>query len=178
MVTAVFEVEEHFQLAVLSAVIYSFFLILIGFLIPMRAREQVFTKEFMLANFEKEHRENTGQNVENTHGYPDMGQGRYSDKLPYNDWLKFAKAQRTHYNFLENWGPQTLFIIVGGLRYPIFSAVLGFVAIAGRVLYTAGYMFPTGSSNPMRVLGAITGDIVMIISFVLSVIACADAYTR
>ena len=107
-----------------------------------------------------------------------MGQGRYSDKLPYKDWLKFGKSQRVHYNFLENWGPQTLFIIVGGLKYPIFSAVLGFVAIAARLSYAIGYMYAGGNVNPFRILGAISGDIVMIISFVLSVIACADAYTR
>lgn len=105
MVAAVFEMKEHFQLAVLSATIYSFILIVIGFVVPGRTRGKVFTKEFMANNFEQEHREATGVSVETTNGYPDMGHGRYSDKLPYKDWILFAKSQRTHYNFLEAWGP-------------------------------------------------------------------------
>lgn len=37
-------------------------------------------------------------------------------------------------------------------------------------------MLAGGSSNPTRIIGALTGDVVMIISFVLSIIACAKAY--
>ena len=107
-----------------------------------------------------------------------MGHGKYADKLSYKNWLRFGNAQRTHYNFLEAWGPQTLFIIVGALKYPIFSATLGFVAIAGRLLYTIGYMRPGGSSNILRSLGAVSGDVTMLISFVLSIIACANGYTK
>ncbi|KAL4510648.1 hypothetical protein ABPG72_004802 [Tetrahymena utriculariae] len=174
--SVIFEVEDHFQLAVLSAIIYSFQMILIGFVVPGKVRGKIFTEEFMRENFGKEHLENTGLPVDKSQGYPDMGHGRYSDKLPYEKWLQFAKSQRVHYNFLENWGPQTLFIVVGALKFPIFSAVLGFIAILGRLLYTVGYMFPQGSSNFIRMFGAITGDIVMLISFILSFITCVNAY--
>lgn len=56
MAQAIFMVEEHFQLALLTAVIYSFEMILVGFLLPGRIRTKVFTKEFLQSNFGEEHR--------------------------------------------------------------------------------------------------------------------------
>jgi len=37
----------------------------------------------------------------NKEGYPDMGSGRYSDKLSWKDWYYFNLAQRCHMNYLE-----------------------------------------------------------------------------
>lgn len=85
--------------------LYSLEMVLIGFFVAGRVRGKVFTSEFMEKNFDREHREATFQSIENSEGYPDMGQGKYADKLSYENWLWFGKAQRTHYNFLENWGP-------------------------------------------------------------------------
>ncbi|KAL4495063.1 hypothetical protein ABPG72_015763 [Tetrahymena utriculariae] len=176
MPQTVFMIEEHFQLALLSVVLYSFEMILVGFLLPGRIRGKIFNKDFLQAHFGEEHRQALGAEIDKTYGYPDMGHGRYSDKLSYKEWVYFGKAQRAHYNFLEAWGPQTLFIIVGALKYPLFSAILGFVAILGRLLYSIGYMLQGGSTNPIRSIGAVTGDIVLLISFILSCIACISAY--
>lgn len=77
---------------------------------------------------------------------------------------------------MEIWGPQTLFIIVGALKNPVFSAILGFVAIFARILYSLGYMNAKGAFNPIRIAGALLNDITLFTSFVLSVIACISAY--
>ena len=34
-------------------------------------------------------------------GYPDTGSGVHSDKLRYQDWFEFNKANRVHMNFVE-----------------------------------------------------------------------------
>jgi glutathione S-transferase len=51
------------------------------------ARKKVFTPEFLKENFEQEHSIYTKEEVEKTSGYPDMGCGRYAQKLSYADWL-------------------------------------------------------------------------------------------
>jgi hypothetical protein len=33
--------------------------------------------------------------------YPDMGNGRYSEKLSYKEWFEFNNAIRVHYNYIE-----------------------------------------------------------------------------
>lgn len=44
-----------------------------------------------------------------------MGNGRYSQKLSYFDWLYFNKAQRIHYNYVEVIASIIGFILIGGL---------------------------------------------------------------
>lgn len=73
MVELLVKVEDTFYLALLSAVIYSFEMIVIGFAFPGRIRGKVFTKQFMQTHFGEEHMTATGQQAEGTYGYPDMG---------------------------------------------------------------------------------------------------------
>ena len=57
--------------------------LMIGFIIAGGARRKVFTKEFM-AQFNEEHEKAFGKGTKpNKEGYPDTGNGFYSQKLPY-----------------------------------------------------------------------------------------------
>ena len=68
-------------------------------------------------------------------GYPDMGCGRYSSKLSYADWLYFNKAQRVHYNYVEVIATIILFVMLGGLYYPVLSSVFGLTFFVGRFFF-------------------------------------------
>lgn len=58
-VAAEFVIGEYFELALLSAVLYSMELVLIGYLVPGKVRKEVFNRDFMLRHFEQEHRDTT-----------------------------------------------------------------------------------------------------------------------
>ena len=70
-------------LACFEAIIASIFV--------MKARSKYFGKEFMEKHFGEDHKkiENSTLSKE---GYPDMGSGRYSNKLSYEAWYFFNCA--------------------------------------------------------------------------------------
>lgn len=89
------------------------------------------------------------------HSYPDMGSGRFSEKLTYSQWYQFNNAQRGHQNFLESaWGVQSL-LLGGGLFEPRVYAALAAVYIVSRFLYAIGYTSAKGPKG--REAGAIGG---------------------
>jgi glutathione S-transferase len=97
-----FTFPSNYGIPLLSATLLSFECIVTGFAIPGRARGKVFNKDFMKANFDEVHFEHTQkEDITTQDGYPDMGSGRFSEKLSYADWLYFNRAQRVHYNFIE-----------------------------------------------------------------------------
>ena len=49
--------------------------------------------------FQAEHKKATGYDI-TANGYPDMGNGLYSQKLSYKDWYDFNVLQRIHMNCL------------------------------------------------------------------------------
>ncbi len=51
-------------------------------------RRSIFNDEFMKINFEKDHLKYVKQSLPKQ-GYPDCGNGVYSNKLDYKDWYKF-----------------------------------------------------------------------------------------
>lgn len=145
-------------------VFIAFEVLLIGFLFPGRARGDIFTEEFMKTNFGSEHKNSIGLDIEKG-GYPDMGNGRYSAKLNYEQWYRFNNAQRAHYNFLE-FAPSCLVMhFVAGVYFPVVASALGVALIIGRFIYSVGYV----SGGPKgRVLGAIIGDLVLLGQFGIS----------
>lgn len=54
-------------------------------------RKETFKKNYaqIAKKYDKEHKEAFGQDTEiNRLGYPDMGNNRFADLLPYRDWIK------------------------------------------------------------------------------------------
>ena len=88
-------------------------------------------------------------------GYPDMGAGRYSRKLPYADWFKFNCAQRIHMNSIEHLAWSIPVLLVGGMFLPKFCALMGATVLVGRELYRYGYMTEDGPNSWIREAGAI-----------------------
>lgn len=77
----------------------SFHCVMLGFGAGSR-RRTIFSDQFMKTNFEKDHLKYVKQPVPKQ-GYPDCGNGLYSDKLSYKDWFQFNLDQRAHKNYLE-----------------------------------------------------------------------------
>mmetsp|Transcript_21965 Transcript_21965/g.24797 ORF Transcript_21965/g.24797 Transcript_21965/m.24797 type:complete len:171 (-) Transcript_21965:158-670(-) len=109
----------------------------------MSVRQKTFTEEFM-EQFHSEHSRAFGLPPAK-HGYPDMGSGRYSDKLEYKEWVIFNNAQRAHYNFVEGLTPTVVVTLVAGISFPIYASILGCLILVGRFLYASFYTTPKGA---------------------------------
>ena len=60
-------------------------------------------------------------------GHPDAGDGRYSDKLPYKQWVEFNNAVRVHMNFVEMLPVIVVTFIFGGIFLPrvtMYAAII------------------------------------------------------
>lgn len=101
-------------------------------------RKKLFTREFMKENFGEEHKMHLGRGI-GPMGYPDTGNGRYSQKLSYKDWYEFNLAQRSHLNFVEHLGVIVPLLLVAGLFYPILASIIGWFYFTGRLIYMYQY---------------------------------------
>jgi MAPEG family len=102
-------------------------------------RSSIFNKEFMTKNFGEQHKQAFNEDIP-AGGHPDCGDGRYSKKLPYEEWLTFNNGQRAHRSFME-WLASTLFLgLCSGLFLPFVSAILQAIVALGRLLAIIGYM--------------------------------------
>ena len=72
-------------------------------------------------------------------GWPDNGEGRYSEKLPYKQWFDFNNAMRVHQNFVEQLPIMLVFLSVGGLVLPRAAWIIGFLNVLARFIYTVMY---------------------------------------
>mmetsp|Transcript_6084 Transcript_6084/g.6692 ORF Transcript_6084/g.6692 Transcript_6084/m.6692 type:complete len:178 (+) Transcript_6084:20-553(+) len=148
--------------------------VMIGFVVVGRARTKVFTEEFMNTHFHETHFTHTHETIKKG-GYPDMGNGRYSEKLSYKDWLHINNAQRAHYNFVEQITPTVVMLLIGGIIYPIPAAAFGWTYFVARIFYCF-YASEKGASHPLRRVGALLGDIPILGAFILSVMSCAHLF--
>lgn len=143
-------ISKNYGWVIISATAIGLQCYFTGFIIPMGERKKAFGKEFMEKNFGEIHRAEVGSDIPlNNLGYPDMGSGKYAEKLPYKDWYNLNIAMRTHYQFLEQVPMALTFLLLGGLSAPIPAAGLGFAYFGGRLLYTTGYQKggPAGRST-------------------------------
>ena len=76
---------KEFPLVLLSGAILCIECFFIGVSV-VSARMKVFTKEFM-SQFTEEHKKYFPDGEPAVGGWPDAGDGRYSDKLAYKDWV-------------------------------------------------------------------------------------------
>ena len=119
----------------------------------------------MKEHFGTIHKEATGEDITKG-GAPDMGSGRYSEKLSYKDWLQFNNGQRAHYNYIEM-APSTLvLLLIAGIYFPIPSAALGLAIAIFRLMYAIGY---SNSGPNGRLIGAGGNDLVLLALMGLSI---------
>jgi hypothetical protein len=103
-------------------------------------KRKVFTQEFMDKNFAEEHKKAFPNDKNITKGgYPDTGSGRYAKKLPYKDWFEFNLGQRIHMSFVEQVVNITVALLLAGIKYPIYSTVIGGVYFLGKIINGIGY---------------------------------------
>ena len=89
-------------------------------------------------------------------GFPDAGDGRYAQKLPYGDWVKFNNAVRVHLNFVESLPCVLTILLYSGLFLPKITMYVAFVTAGARIIYIVMYLI--WGSNA-RKLGAITSGV-------------------
>lgn len=166
--------DDNFGIVIISCSIIALQIVLTGFIVVGRARKRVFSREFLSEYFSQEHYSYTNENIEDTLGYPDMGNGRYSDKLTYLNWLDFNKAQRVHYNYLEQVASIITLTLLGGIVFPIAASIFGFIFAFGRCIYAYGYQSLTGYKNLARGFAAIICDLSILVNFILSILSAAQ----
>ena len=135
----------------------------------MNKRKKYFNKEFMEKNFKEVHEKEVGKFSLPTGGYPDQGNGRFSDKLTYAEWYDFNNAQRVHQNFVENVGVVVPATLLAGLAFPQAAAIAGGVHFLGRFLYAWGYTTKEGGNR--RETGAVLSHSSTMVNLVLSIVA-------
>ena len=134
-----------------------------------RKRGQYFDEKYM-RRFDEIHKQATGDEKAPKGGYPDMGNGRYSADLSYDQWFLFNNAQRAHYNFLEQLTPTLVWLLISIFYQPLAAAILGFVVVLGRIFYAVGY-FKTPN---LRSVGALLVDLGFLGLFVLSLVSIGN----
>ena len=76
----------------MTCAIIGFECFLTGAIVVGRARAKYFTKQFIKENFEDEHLSHYKHAHFPSSGLPDMGSGRFSEKLTYEAWFNFNNS--------------------------------------------------------------------------------------
>jgi len=123
-------------------------------------RGKLFDKAFFRTHFNMTDDEIPDQ------GYPDTGNGKYSDKLTLGQWQEFNNYQRAHLNYVEVGATTIALTLLSGIFYPRAATLLAVTAIAAREVYAIGYR----KSGPKgRTYGAALFDLAAISMFGLTV---------
>ena len=109
-----------------------------------------------MEQFKEEHQKAFGEDsVPAPGGFPDCGDGRYSEKLSYKDWIEFNNAQRVHQQFTESLPFMLTVILISGLYLPFITMLIAFLNCGTRMLYTICYV---KSGSDARRLGQLLGS--------------------
>ena len=128
-----------------------------GFVVVEYKRAKTYTQEFLDKNFLEEHQKAfPNEKKVPKFGYPDMGNGWYSQKLTYKQWFEFNLAQRVHYNFIENCIIIVFLILIAGIRHTSYSVIAGGCFSFGRILYSIGYSKTVKGRVPGFIFGFLT----------------------
>ena len=164
---------KEYPLVLLGCVILCIECFMMGMLFVAPARFRTFTKEYM-ERFKEEHEAAFPGTEPAVGGFPDCGDGRYSQKLDYHDWVKFNNAMRVHMNFVEMLPTILTILCISGLFLPKITMYVAFINAGARIIYAI--MYVTNGSNS-RVIGAVAGSLplycLMIASFVFAFIEVA-----
>ena len=91
-----------------------------------------------------------------TGGFPDTGNGFFADKLTYEQWFLFRKAQQCHLDTHESIMVYIVFAIAGVVSLPIPTTLFLGMLIIGKVLVNhCLYAKSFGSFNPMWIWAGI-----------------------
>lgn len=162
-------VPAKYGWVILASAAIGFQCFVTGFAIAQKKRMKYFNKKFMEENFQEAHKAVGGDLPLPKGGYPDQGNGRYSDKLTYEQWFDFNNAQRVHQNYTENIGVVVPATLIAGLAFPQTAAIAGGAHILGRFLYAMGYTSKKGGDN--REAGAFLAHGSTVLNVVLSLVA-------
>lgn len=113
-----------------------FFQVLVYFFVNLSnggLRGKYFPEEFMKTNFEAAFKE-FGKTAPNG-GVPDCGNGRFSQKLSYDDWVKYNAAQYVANTGLHSIVGTVLITIGFGIYVPKFGIAVGLFFIIWRLLH-------------------------------------------
>lgn len=167
-----FTFNKDFGLVATSVVGIAFECLFIGMIVGGGLRRKLFSDEFMEKHFGEEHWRTFGEKPPKE-GYPDTGNGRYSEHLSYADWYAFNNRQRAHYNFLEQVVTVIVLIIVAGIHYALAAGILGWIYFVGRLAYTFGYVArgPKG-----RLVGVLLCDIGLLGGIVVAIMSCVKMF--
>ena len=171
MVTVTLLLNSDHAILLSSIVAIAFQCLITGF-VAGGTRKRAFNKEFMERNFGEIHFKTFGNEI-GQGGYPDMGNGRYAERLDYKEWYDFNNRQRAHYNFIEHIVVILPFLLIGGIALPVVAGILGWIYFVGRIAYTIGYVKggPKG-----RLIGALTLDVALLGALVTSIISIVRIY--
>ena len=97
-------------------------------------RGKYFPVSFMKDNFEAELKL-SGKNVPGG-GAPDSGNGRFSDKLPYDRWLSYNVLQHTANTGIYSITGSVLITLGLGVYLPSTGIAIGAILIAWKLIYT------------------------------------------
>ena len=132
----------------------------------MPVRGAVYKQEFM-EQFTEKH-DDAFKAVPPKSGYPDDGNGFYSEQLSYLDWYKMNNAQRTQLNFLETFAPFATLSMIMAVKQTFWASIIMFVAALGRALY--GILYCRNGPKG-RLLGAIIYDLCLLALLIGAVIS-------
>ena len=151
------EISSEYAWVVLVSAIIGLQVILQGFAIGGQ-RKTHFSKQYLDQHFKKF---NPAQG-----GYPDMGNGKYTQHWSVEQWVEFNNYQRVHYNYVE--GVATILILVtgSGIFCPRLSVVFGLLYIFGRAVYALGYR-SQGAKG--RLIGALLIDISLLVLLIFTI---------
>ena len=105
-------------------------------------------------------------------GYPDMGEGRYAERLSYKEWFNFGVAQRIHYHFMESLTSIVTWILIAGIRFPVQAISFGAGFSIARILFHIGYHIKGPSG---RYAGFLLQILCSIVLFGFAFASCIDA---
>lgn len=117
----------------------------------MYARKKYFTKAFFEKHFPEEVK---AGKIDVRFGYPDVGMGRYADKLSLDEWVELNNAQRGHLNYLDTVAPVIVFMLVAGLTFTRITLIVQVVYLVARWFYFAKYAQngPKGRYGPVSII--------------------------
>ena len=154
MVATSIVLPTEYPLTLLACVCLTIECFMLGPLLVGPTRLKIFNEDFM-KQFKDEHQAAFGTDSEPAKGgFPDCGEGRYSEKLEYKDWHIFNLAMRIHLNFVEMMPYLIGVLCISGLYLPLITCIIAWLNVGTRILYITMY-FNNGPNA--RRLGMLLG---------------------